>query len=142
MVLPAISLVYQKTKELVSCADSLAYLVNLTSIKQVSACAQRETWTPHQQRGCAVNTSANIKADVEHDLVTTKFIGMDESHRIAALSGLFGGMAQTVKDARNSMLEHVYESFNSTVKKTEELDFGQSAAGKGSSYFQIHFNLS
>ena len=72
MVLLDISHVYQKTKELVSCADSLAYSVHLTSIKGISARASEENWTPHQRRGCDTNDSTNTKADIEVDLVIEK----------------------------------------------------------------------
>ena len=102
---------------MVSHADSSAYSIHLTSIKAINARASKENWTPHQRRGCTANDSANIKADIEHDLVTNKFVGMDESHRIGALSGLFHGMAQKVKDASNAMSENDDEPVNGNVEK-------------------------
>ena len=72
--------------------------LHITTIKYISKQAKKEGWRKYQQRGCIANNSANVNAGIKHDHVANNFIGMDETHRIAILSGILYSMAQKVKD--------------------------------------------
>lgn len=98
MLLPDISMVYRKTKELVSRSSDKAYCLHLATIRTLSERVKMGKWTKHQRTGCLANDSANINAGLEHDHVSNTFVGQDESHRIGTLSNLFHSMAQKVKD--------------------------------------------
>ncbi|KAL7542027.1 hypothetical protein ACHAWF_011062 [Thalassiosira exigua] len=98
MLLPDISYVYRKSKELVSRSSNKGYSLHLETIRTISQRATKEGWTGHQRRGTIAQDSANVKSTVEHDLVSNQFVGGDESHKIGTLSKLFQQMAQKVKD--------------------------------------------
>ena len=97
MLLPDISFVYRKTKELVSRSSDKGYSIHIATIQTISKRAKKEKWTQHQRTGCLANDSANINAGIEHDHVTNTFVGGDESHRIGTLSNMFHLMTQKVK---------------------------------------------
>ena len=54
----------------------------------------------HQRTGVLAQDSANINAGIEHDYVTNKLVGGDESHRLGNLTHMFQILAQQVKDAQ------------------------------------------
>ena len=97
MLLPDISYVYRKTKELVSRSSDKAYSIHIATIRTIRERAKKEKWTQNQRTGCLANDSANINAGIKHDHVTNIFIGQ-ESHRIGKLSNMFYSMAQNVKN--------------------------------------------
>ena len=98
MRLPDISYVYKKMKELVSRSDDTGFGIHFTTLQTMKERADRENWTTHQRTGVIAEDSANINTSVEHDIVSNKFIGGDESHRLGTFSKLFATMAKEVRD--------------------------------------------
>ncbi|KAL7527593.1 hypothetical protein ACHAXR_005041, partial [Thalassiosira sp. AJA248-18] len=99
MLLPDISYVYRKTNELISKSHGKAYSIHMGALQGLKERADKEGWSCHQRIGCLGQDSANVKKDIEHDHVSNKFVGCDESHKLGTLSKMFHSMAQNVKDA-------------------------------------------
>jgi hypothetical protein len=101
-MLPHISTVYQKTAELITTKNDMAYCLHMHTIQSISDRAHRENWMSHQCIGAIAQDSTNINSGIEHDYVSNTLKGGDESHCIVTLSRMFNAMAQKVKDAQSS----------------------------------------
>ncbi len=99
MKLPHISYVYKKTAEMVSTMDDKAYAINFDTVREMKARAEREKWTEHQRTGALAQDSMNISPTIEHDYVSNKLEGGDESHKLGDLTHMFQLLANQAKEA-------------------------------------------
>jgi hypothetical protein len=121
-MLPHISTVYQKTAELITTKNDMAYCLHIHTIQSISDCTHCENWTSHQRIGAIAQDSANINSGIEHNYVSNTLKGGDESHHIATLSRMFIAMAQKVKDAQSSDDDDRENSPTSVVQQNSIFD--------------------
>ena len=98
MQLPDISYIYRKTNELVSTTADRGYSLNLQTIRTMGARATKDEWSANARRGVLAQDSCSLSAGIEHDHVTNRLIGGDETHRLGNLLNMFHLMAQQVRD--------------------------------------------
>jgi hypothetical protein len=67
------------------------------TIQSIGERARQEGWTSHQRIGAIAQDSANINSGIEHDYVSNKLKGGNETHSVASLSGMFRALAQKMK---------------------------------------------
>ena len=105
MQLPDISYIYRKTNEMVSTTADRGYSINITTIKTISERAKKDNWSEHARNGVLAQDSCSLNAGIEHDHVSNRLIGGDETHKLGNLTNMFHLMAQQVRDSSTKEIE-------------------------------------
>ena len=118
MQLPDISYIYRKTNELVSTTADRGYSLNLQTIRTMGERANKDQWSENARKGVLAQDSCSLSAGIEHDHVSNRLIGGDETHRLGNLSNMFHLMAQQVRDVPS---EESNEDEGDAIDKVSDL---------------------
>jgi len=113
MMLPNIRYVQKKSAELIPCSCDKGCSMHLSTIKSM-----QEQYGP--DIGVISLDSANAKAGYQHDHISNTFKGGCKSHKLAHLTQMFHGVAESVKKVNENLpsFEGDEEAQNAQSKKS------------------------